>query len=180
VEHTPQSFGDEPGADLGFQPTLAAPNGPRLLAVPIGERLREAQAALEGAPDYFLRTDGALPRATAAAELAAEAEADPLRHVFALVPRSGPAVGLLDLYLHHPEPGVVHVGLLLFREACQGLGYGRETIGSLEHAAARAGFTALRCSVGDESPDATAFWERLGFEPAGRLDDGVTVYEKRV
>jgi ribosomal protein S18 acetylase RimI-like enzyme len=177
VEHTPE-FALEPTD--GLPPTLAAPSGPRLTAVPIGQRVREAQAALEGAPDYFLRTDGALPGPDAAAELAAEMDADGDRKVFALVPRAGPAVGVLDLYLHHPEPGVVHVGLLLFREACQGLGYGRETVGALEHAVARGGFSAIRASVGDENEGAAAFWERMGFESAGRLRDGVTVYEKRV
>jgi ribosomal protein S18 acetylase RimI-like enzyme len=178
VERTPAPFDAEP-AD-GLPPALLAPHGPRLLAVPVGERVGEAQAALEGAPYYFLRTDGALARRSAAADLAAEADADPARRVFALVPRAGPAVGVLDLYLHHPEPGVIHVGLLVFREACQGLGYGRETVVALEHAAVQGGYTALRASVGDESPAAAAFWERLGFEAAGRLEDGVTVYEKRV
>jgi ribosomal protein S18 acetylase RimI-like enzyme len=75
---------------------------------------------------------------------------------------------------------VVHVGLLLFREACQGLGYGRETVGALEHAVAARGFTALRASVGDENTGAAAFWERMGFEPAGRLPGDVTVWEKKL
>jgi ribosomal protein S18 acetylase RimI-like enzyme len=89
-------------------------------------------------------------------------------------------VGVLDLYLHHPEPGVAHVALLLFRESCQGLGYGKETTAALEDALARAGFAALRLSVGDENPEAKAFWQRIGFAEVGRLDRGVSVYEKRL
>ena len=99
--------------------------------------------------------------------------------MFCLVPHSGgPAVGVIDLYLHHPEPGVAHVGLLLFRESCQGIGYGEETVAALEHALLRAGFSALRASVGDENPGAQAFWERIGFAEIGRLDGGVAVYER--
>jgi ribosomal protein S18 acetylase RimI-like enzyme len=92
----------------------------------------------------------------------------------------GLAVGVLDLYLHHPEPGVAHIALLLFREACQGLGYGKETTAALEQALSRAGYHTLRLSVGDENPEAKAFWERIGFAEVGRLDRGVTVYEKKL
>jgi ribosomal protein S18 acetylase RimI-like enzyme len=101
--------------------------------------------------------------------------------VYALVPVvGGPAIGLLDLYLHHPEPGVAHVALLLFRESCQGLGYGKETTAALEDALVRSGYRTLRLSVGDENPEARAFWERIGFAEVGRLDRGVTVFEKRL
>jgi ribosomal protein S18 acetylase RimI-like enzyme len=141
----------------------------------------QIQACFEGAPDYFTRTEGGPPGNDAAERLLADASGDDLRRVYALVPIvGGPAVGVLDLYLHHPEPGVAHVALLLFREACQGLGYGKETTAALEDALARGGFGALRLSVGDENPAAKAFWERIGFAEIGRLDRGVTVYEKRL
>ena len=94
-------------------------------------------------------------------------------------PRSGgTAVGVLDLYLHHPEPGVAHVGLLLFRESCQGHRLRR---GDGGRARARARARRLRraaVSVGDENPGAQAFWERIGFAEMGRLDGGVAVYER--
>ena len=155
-------------------------DGPRLQAITAGRSdAARIQECLEGAPDYFSRTEGGPPAPDAAERLLTEAEADEARRVYVLVPRAGgPAVGVLDLYLHHPEPGTVHVGLLLFREGCQGLGYGKETSAALEHALARAGFAALRCSVGDENPGARAFWLRLGFAEVGRLDRGVAVLEK--
>ncbi|WP_242339599.1 MULTISPECIES: GNAT family N-acetyltransferase [unclassified Anaeromyxobacter] len=155
-------------------------DGPRLRAVAVDRsHVAELQACLEGATDYFQRTEGRLPEPDAALRLVEEAEADDARRVYCLVPHSGgAAVGVLDLYLHHPEPGVAHVGLLLFRESCQGIGYGKETVAALEHALQRAGFTALRCSVGDENPGAQAFWERIGFGEIGRLDGGVAVYER--
>jgi ribosomal protein S18 acetylase RimI-like enzyme len=161
---------------------LPSLDGPRLVAIPADRtHVAQLQACLEGAPDYFARTEGGLPDRDAAERLVDEAEADGLRRVWCLVPRTGgPVVGVLDLYLDHPEPGVAHVGLLLFRESCQGLGYGKETVASLEHALALAGFSTLRCSVGDENPGARLFWERMGFEPIGRLDRGVAVLERRL
>ncbi len=155
-------------------------DGPRLLAVKAtGQHAAQIQACFEGAPDYFARTEGRPPGPDAAAALVADAEADDARLVDALVPRGGgPAVGVLDLHLDYPEPGTAHVGLLLFRESCQGLGYGKETIAAVEAALARAGYRALRLSVVDENVEAKLFWQRLGFAEAGRLDRGVTVYEK--
>ncbi len=156
--------------------------GSRVRAVPATTAdVRQLQACLEGAPDYFARTEGAPPSADAAERLLADAEGDDLRRVYVLGPAAGGvAVGMLDLYLHHPEPGVAHIALLLFREACQGLGYGKETTAALEQALARAGYHTLRLSVGDENPEAKAFWERIGFAEVGRLDRGVSVYEKRI
>jgi len=155
-------------------------DGPRLRAVAAGgAHAAQIQSCLEGAPDYFVRTEGGLPAPGAAIQLLADAEVDPQRRVYVLVPRAGgPAVGVLDLLLDYPEPEVAKVVLLLFREACQGLGYGRETTAALEAALAARGFRALRLSVVDENAEARAFWERLGFAAVGRLDRGVTVYEK--
>jgi ribosomal protein S18 acetylase RimI-like enzyme len=155
-------------------------DGPRLRAEKAtGRHAAQIQACFEGAPDYFARTEGKLPGPDAAVQLLADAEIDDHRRVFALVPRvGGPAVGVLDLHLDYPEPATAQIGLLLFREACQGLGYGKETTAAVEAALARAGYRALRLSVVDENTEAKLFWERLGFSIVGRLDRGVTVYEK--
>ncbi len=171
------SSGREPSAN-----EVPPIEGSRIRAVPAtGEHVPQLQACLEGAPDYFARTEGAPPRADAAQRLLSDAEGDDLRRVYVLAPAAGGLpVGMLDLYLHHPEPGVAHIALLLFRESCQGLGYGKETTAALEQALARAGYHTLRLSVGDENPEAKAFWERIGFAEIGRLDRGVSVYEKRI
>ena len=155
-------------------------HGPRLRAVPAGpEHGPVVQACLEAAPDYFERTEGRTASPEAAADLIADAEADPARRVYLLEPRGGgPAVGVLDLHLDYPEPGVAHIGLLLFRQSCQGMGYGKETTAAVEAGLVRSGYRALRLSVTDENDDAHAFWTRLGFAAVGRLERGVTVYEK--
>jgi RimJ/RimL family protein N-acetyltransferase len=169
-------------SEPGTAPALGTLEGARLVARPATMAdARALQACLDGAPDYHLRTEGAPAAPDTARRLLEDAEADDRRLVWCLVPRTGgPAVGLLDVHLDHPEPGTAHVGLLLFREAAQGLGYGTETVATLEHALALAGFDTIRCSVGDENPAARAFWERLAFAEVGRLDRGVAVLEKRV
>ncbi len=155
-------------------------DGPRLRAVPAtGKHAAQIQACFEGAPDYFARTAGRPPGPDAAIHLLADAEIDDHRKVYVLVPHAGgPAVGVLDLHLDYPEPGTAQIGLLLFREACQGLGYGKETTAAVEAALAANGYRALRLSVVDENVDARLFWERLGYAPVGRLEGGVTVLEK--
>jgi len=171
-----------PGGASTEELELSLAEGPRLRAVPAGkEHIPQIQSCLDGAPDYFARTEGAPAGHDAAARLLADAEGDALRRIYVLVPvAGGPAVGLLDLYLHHPEPGLAHVALLLFRESCQGLGYGKETTAALEQSLRAAGFGTLRLSVGDENPEAKAFWGHVGFAEIGRLDRGVSVYEKQL
>ena len=156
--------------------------GARVRAVPATAALApQIQACFDGAPDYFARTEGAPPGPDAAARLVADAEGDDLRRVYALVPLLGaPAVGVLDLYLHHPEPGIAHVSLLLFRESCQGLGYGKEICAALEDALVRCGYRTVRAAVGDENPEARAFWERIGYAEVGRLDRGVAILERPI
>jgi RimJ/RimL family protein N-acetyltransferase len=162
---------------------------PRLVAVRADDRLVPGiQACLEGARDYFLETEGHPPTPDLASEMVADAEADDSRQVFALLPRAvgqgdlgsvgSSVLGVLDLHLDYPEPGVAHVGLLLFPEPWRGRGYGRETTAALETALAHQGFRELRLSVVDENAGARIFWEWLGFAEVGRLDRGVSVLAK--
>ena len=137
------------------------------------------QACLDGCPEYFERSEGAVAGPDAARHLLEEAEADPLRRLYLFsLRRGGAPAALLDLWLHQPEPGTAHLGLLLVREALQGQGLGREAVEALEGALAEAGCRHLRLSVTDENQQVDGFWERLGFARVGRLDGGVTVYEK--
>jgi len=162
------------------RPKLAPIDGPRLHAEPIGpSRAGELQKCLDGAPDYFSRTEGSPAAPDRAAQILSDADVDPSRRVYLLLPHAGgPALGVLDLNLDAGEPDVAHVALLLFRESCQGIGYGAETVAELARALSDAGYRAVRASVGDESPEARAFWEREGFVEVGRLADGVTVMER--
>jgi ribosomal protein S18 acetylase RimI-like enzyme len=159
-------------------PTLAA-----TARLTVAEATRAAldalQACLDGCPDYFIRTEGAAASGDAAVGLLDEAEADPLRRVYLFsLRRGGAPAALLDLWLDQPEPGTAHLGLLVVREALQGQGLGREAVTSLEAALEAVGYQALRLSVTDENREVEGFWGQLGFATVGRLDGGVTVYEK--
>lgn len=168
------------GGSRGRGRELPPLDGPRLGAELAGPAQAEAlQACLDGASEYFTRTEGAPAAPDRALQLLADAEADPARRVYLLVPHAGgPAVGMLDLTFEPSDPGTVHVGLLLFRESCQGIGYGAETVAELLRALVEAGYRAVRATVGDESPEARVFWEREGFFEVGRLTGGVTVFER--
>jgi len=168
------------GAPRPRRRDLPSLDGPRLDARPAGPADAAAlQACLDGAPAYFTLTEGEPAAPDRARRMLADAEADPDRRIWLLAPpRGGQALGVLDLHLDHPGPGDAHVGLLLFRESCQGIGHGGETVGALVHALAAAGYRAVRASVGDENPEARAFWEHQGFAEAGRLEGGVTVLER--
>ena len=159
---------------------------PALAATPrldVAEATRGAaaalQACLDGCPGYFERAEGAPAGPEAAAHLLDEAEADPLRRLYLFtLKRGGAPAALVDLWLDQPEPGTAHLGLLLVREALQGQGLGREAMAALERALTPAGYDTLRLSVADENREVDGFWEELGFAPVGRLEGGVTVYEK--
>ena len=161
-------------------PALDVDAGARVRAAEVGAGDAPAlQAVLDAVRDYFVLTEGAPAPRDAARDLLAEAEADEARRVLLVAPRAGGApVGFLDLHLHQPEPGVAHVGVLALRPEARGRGLGRDLVEALARALAAAGFVALRCSVGDENPEARAFWERVGFAEVGRLEGGVTVLER--
>ncbi len=153
--------------------------GPRLSGAEAGRGDQaRLQACLEAAPRYWRLTEGAPPARDAAERLLDEAEADAARRILLLSGRAGRTVAVIDLWLDQPEPGTAHVGLLLVPEPLQGQGYGAEAAAALERSLLGAGYGLLRLSVGDENPGAHAFWERVGYAPVGRLEGGVTVYEK--
>lgn len=161
---------------------------------------------MDGARDYFELTEGEPAGPGAARALLEDAEADERRLVYLVFAASparpstprppaaaaplpsgrsrgalGPGpVGFLDLHLHQPEPGVAHVGVLALRPEARGRGLGGALVEALVAALRDEGFTALRASVGDENPEARAFWERAGLAEAGRLEGGVTVLERGV
>jgi ribosomal protein S18 acetylase RimI-like enzyme len=156
--------------------------GARVLARPAAAADAPAlQAVMDAARDYFELTEGAPAAPGAARALLEDAEVDGARRVFLLWPVAGPApIGFLDLYLHHPEPGVAHVGVLALRPEARGRGLGGALVEALTAALRAEGLSALRASVGDENPAARAFWERAGFGEVGRLEGGVCVLERAI
>jgi ribosomal protein S18 acetylase RimI-like enzyme len=159
---------------------LASFGGPRVRAAVAGiEDAPALQAVMDAASDYFELTEGEPAGPGAARALLEDAEADEARRVQLLWAVGAHApIGFLDLHLHQPEPGVAHVGVLALRPEARGRGLGGALVEALVEALRAEGFDALRASVGDENPDARAFWERVGFGEVGRLEGGVTVLER--
>lgn len=153
---------------------------PRLEARPVSATdLPALQDVLRATPAYHALVDGAPAGPDAAADLLADAEADADRRLLLLWPAAGgPAVGIVDVQLHWPEPGAAHVRLLLLRESLHGRGLGREAAEGLEEVLREEGFRALRLSVTGENGGARAFWERIGFAPVERRREGDTLHEK--
>jgi ribosomal protein S18 acetylase RimI-like enzyme len=152
----------------------------RLAIRPAGEaHVADLQVVLEDAPAYHALVNGGPAPPDAARELLADAEADPDRRLLLVWPADGgQAAGVVDLQLHWPEPGAVHVRLLLLREPLQGRGLGREVAVAIAASLAGEGFRALRLSVTAENAGAREFWERVGFPPVDRLPAGDTLHEK--
>jgi len=172
----------EPGPAGGDAAALSFAT-PRLRAEPAGPGEAAAlQSVLDAVPGYRLLEE-APEGPEAGAGLLGDAEADPDRRLLLLRFAGGgaaagsPPAGILDLQLHWPEPGAAHIRLLLVREALQGRGLGREVVAALAGALRLEGLRALRLSVTDENQGARLFWERMGFVPVDRLDEGVTVLE---
>ena len=165
------------------RPSSPPIEGPRVRAVLAGPSTSpQIQACFEGAPDYFARTEGGPPGADAAERLLADAEGDDLRRVYALVPVvGGPAVGVLDLYLAPPRARASPTSRSSSSASrARGSATARRRPRRSRRRSRAPGTATLRLSVGDENPEAKAFWERIGFAEVGRLDRGVTVYEKRL
>lgn len=79
---------------------------------------------------------------------------------------SSELIGVLYLALPYPRPDVLWIALLLFDEAHQGQGYGREVVEALEAwAAGQPGITAIGLGVDEANEPALAFWRRLGYRP---------------
>jgi GNAT superfamily N-acetyltransferase len=135
-------------------------------------------ACVRACADYFARTSGERSPERIAAQLLADALADPSRRLYLLEDDSrGEARGLLDLALDAPVPGEATVALLLLAPHRRGLGLGREAAEACFAALADAGYRRVRLGVARGESEAAHFWAALGLWECGE-DDGVRLFEK--
>lgn len=78
--------------------------------------------------------------------------------------KDGVIVGCADLIRGYPDRDVAFLGLLLFGNRYQGLGYGVVAISHIKALACSWGCTRLRVAVIDRNVRALRFWQREGFK----------------
>lgn len=132
------------------------------------------QHLLEASPGYMLRTSGAVAEpgdGAAVLDTVPPEAGSTAKTVLGLFDADDGLVALCDLVAHWPEPGTVHIGLLLVREDM----HGRE-LGRMLHDSALAQLRADRslvrvraAIVATNSQAAEPFWSRLGYRPTGSM-----------
>ena len=128
-------------------------------------------SVFESSPSYFLKVEGCLPTISTVEEaLRAEPKEKCERYQkeFLLIREGGRAIGTAELHLHHPQPGIAYLGLLIIREDLFGKGKGRECYLILErYIKEKHSCQAVRLGVSNDN-DCSGFWSKLGFSSNGR------------
>ena len=143
------------------------------------------------APSYFLQVEGCLPTLATVndAVLCAPAQTAPdYLKEFLIIRDSGTPIGTVELHMHHPDPGIAYIGLLLVREDFHRRGVGRSCYHAVEeYLKLNYGAKYVRLGVSDDN-DVSGFWSKLGFRSNGRhysyagerKANNVVEYEKKV
>lgn len=122
-------------------------------------------------PNYFMRVDGVEPSLATVKHAIADCppkRGETYRKEFLIVEYQDQPIGVVDLHINHPEPGVVYIGLLLVTEDLFGKGLGRRIYELVEHYVKRI-FEAklMRLGISDDN-DVSEFWKKVGFTANGR------------
>ncbi|EPG42647.1 hypothetical protein F907_00071 [Acinetobacter colistiniresistens] len=72
-------------------------------------------------------------------------------------------IGCIDILQGYPESSIVFIGLLLFIESHQGLGYGSQAVNFISGLAHTWGGDRLRIAVVQSNVSAFVFWSKQGF-----------------
>lgn len=120
---------------------------------------------------YFRRVDGCEPTIKSvnhAIKDGPEKRAESYFKEFLLIEYKDKAIGVVDLHINHPDPGIVYIGLLLLIEETFGKGLGRRSYELVEHYV-KTIFEAktVRLGISDDN-DVSGYWKKMGFIPNGR------------
>ncbi len=125
-------------------------------------------------PNYFLRVDGVEPSLATVSQVLkdrAKNSNESYRKEFLIVEFEDRPLGVVDLHIHHPETGIVYLGLLLVTEELCDKGFGRRIYGLVEDYVSRIHDTKqMRLGISKEN-DVSEFWKKLGFVPNGKTYD---------
>ena len=119
----------------------------------------------EQAREFFLLTEGTLPRLDAAiTDLSALPPGKQLQDkCYGGYWKDDTLVGCMDLVRGYPEPDIAYLGLLLVGQAHQGRGYGVAAMANVSELARSWGCSKLRLAVIDKNVRGLRFWQRDGF-----------------
>lgn len=125
---------------------------------------------IQNSPEYFRRVEGCAPTIKTVRHTLLDEpkkKIDRYSKELLIIEWNDQPIGLAEIHIHHPEVGIVYIGLLLIREDLFGKGLGRRAFALLEHYV-KLIFDAsrLRLGVSDEN-DVTPFWTKLGFHANG-------------
>lgn len=134
------------------------------------DSIQTIQSILDGAPGYYLRTEGVSRVADGAKKTLEELPpnctyAD--KFVF-LITQGDRAIGVADIVFGYPARDVAFIGLLLLHESVQGQGLGKESYELMENFIVQKSVTKIQLGVNDTNDIGMAFWKKLGFTPNGR------------
>lgn len=137
----------------------------RLLCSDSETDIASIQAVFEASPNYFKLIQGYSAEKNAARN---DLKAVPSGHPFTAkffyaIYHKGQMIGCIDILRGYPESSIVFIGLLLFIESHQGLGYGTQTVHFISGLANTWGCDRLRIAVVQSNEPALAFWSKEGF-----------------
>lgn len=130
------------------------------------------QKIYDQSPSYFLNTEHAKASSDQAMkdlcdQVPEEKRTESYEKIFALIRVNDEAIGIVDLHINHPRPGMIYVGLLLLSESHQKKGLGRSCFAKVEEfILLNTQCRTIRLGVSTDN-DVEGFWKQLGFERNG-------------
>ncbi|MCH7394767.1 GNAT family N-acetyltransferase [Acinetobacter dispersus] len=146
----------------------------RLLCSDNETDIASIQAVFEATPNYFKLIQGYSAEKNAARN---DLKAVPSGHPFTAkffyaIYHKEQMIGCIDILQGYPESSIVFIGLLLFIESQQGLGYGSQAFNFILSLANTWRCDRLRIAVVQSNEPAFAFWSRQGFVELYRKELG--------
>ncbi|PKF34385.1 GNAT family N-acetyltransferase [Acinetobacter proteolyticus] len=137
----------------------------RLLCSDSETDIASIQAVFEATPNYFKLIQGYSADKNAARN---DLKAVPSGHPFTAkffyaIYHKEQMIGCMDILQGYPESSIVFIGLLLFIESHQGLGYGTQAVHFISGLAHVWGCDRLRIAVVQSNEPAFSFWSKEGF-----------------
>ncbi|MBF0410346.1 MAG: GNAT family N-acetyltransferase [Candidatus Riflebacteria bacterium] len=137
----------------------------RELSEQVPDDIKNVQTVFDAAPQYHLLVEGRIAASDAAIKAMSDLPPGKLRidKIFGCYFLDSSPVGCLDIVRGYPESYIAFIGLLLFDENHQGLGFGKQAMKYITDIAHSWQCHVLRIGVVETNSRAVKFWKREGF-----------------